>query len=104
MGLTLIEVNEVLSLLAVSSAAISWPLHYVCAVPNVVADGKTFEAALAVPDGLPRLTDLWWGVKLVQCSADRMNSDELKCLHDNYDIYTVNDLFIVTTFTGEFMC
>lgn len=104
MGLTLIEVNEVLSFLTVSSAAISWSLHYVCAIPNVVADGKTFEAALTVPDGLPRLADLWWEVKSAQCSADRMNSDELKCLHDNYDIYTVNDLFIVTTFTDDFMC
>lgn len=57
-SLTLIEVDEVLSFLAVSSAPILGPLHYVCARANVVADGETFEAALAVPDGLSRLTDL----------------------------------------------
>lgn len=57
-SLTLIEVDVVLPFLAVSGATILGPLHYVCASANVVADGETFKAALAVPDGLSRLTDL----------------------------------------------
>lgn len=75
----------------------------------MVADGKTFEATLTVPHGLPRLADLWREVNAVQftktntmlCTQDELR---LKCLYDNYDIYTVNDLFIVTTITGDFMC
>lgn len=57
-SLTLVEVDEVLPFLAVSGATILGPLHYVCARANVVADGETFKAALAVPDGLSRLTEL----------------------------------------------
>lgn len=57
-SLTLIQVDEVLPFLAVSGATILGPLHYVCAGANVVADGEAFEATLAVPDGLSRLTDL----------------------------------------------
>lgn len=47
-----------MTFLAVSGATILGPLHYVCARANVVADGETFKAALTVPDGLSRLTDL----------------------------------------------
>lgn len=47
--LTLIKVNKVLPFLAVSSAAISRTLYYVCTFPNVVTDGEALEAALTVP-------------------------------------------------------
>lgn len=57
-SLTLIEVDEVLPFLAVSSSTILGPLHYVCASANVVADSEAFKATLAVPNGLSRLTDL----------------------------------------------
>lgn len=105
--LTLFKVNEVLTFLAVSSAAILWPLHYVRAVSNVVADGKTLEAALTVPKGLPSLTDLWWRVTAVLITKTNRKLcilNELKCFYDNCDIYTVNHLLNVTENSGDFMC
>ena len=74
-----------------------------------MTDGKTLEATLAVPHGLSCLTDLWCEVTAGQltktcrmfCTLDELR---LKCLYDNYDIYTVHDLFIATTITADFLC
>lgn len=91
-SLTLIEVDEVLPFLAVSGATILGPLHYVCARANVVADGETFKAALAVPDGLSRLTDLSKQVGALDQNNLSVNS-RLQRLCSNCDTDNATSLF-----------
>lgn len=83
-SLTLIEVDEVLPFLAVSGATILGPLHYVCTSADVVAYGEAFKAALAVPDGLSRLTDLLRGAGMWNQNYLSLNS-RLRLLCSNYE-------------------
>lgn len=70
----------------------------------MVANGKTLQAALAVPHRLPRLTDLGEEktkqkkqIKKYPRLQNQAGRNELKFISD---IYTVHNLFTVTTLTG----
>lgn len=56
--LTFVHVDVVLPLLLVTRAVVPGPLHDVGPLPDVVADGHLFQAAVRVPHRSPCLTDL----------------------------------------------